>query len=64
MPEPSATPVPDLLRRDFTTDVPNAKYIGNITYLPVGNSEFLYLVTVSPFQLQADVDQRPVRGSW
>ncbi|MGJ3561648.1 IS3 family transposase [Streptomyces sp. INA 01156] len=37
VPEPSATPVPDLLRRDFTASAPNTKYVGDITYLPVGD---------------------------
>jgi transposase InsO family protein len=37
VPEPSATPVPDLLQRDFTAQVPNTKYVGDITYLPIGN---------------------------
>ncbi len=46
VPEPSATPVPDLLRRDFTASGPNLKYVGDITYLPVGDGEFLYLATV------------------
>jgi transposase InsO family protein len=46
VPEPSATPVPDLLRRDFTAVEPNAKYVGDITYLPVGDGQFLYLATV------------------
>ncbi|MFE9223012.1 IS3 family transposase [Streptomyces lavendulae] len=46
VPEPSATPVPDLLGRDFTASAPNTKYVGDITYLPVGDGEFLYLATV------------------
>lgn len=46
IPEPSATPVPDLLRRDFTAAEPNTKYVGDITYLPIGNGQFLYLATV------------------
>ncbi|WP_372516518.1 IS3 family transposase [Streptomyces noursei] len=46
VPEPSATPVPDLLRRDFTASAPNTKYVGDITYLPVGDGESLYLATV------------------
>jgi len=33
VPEPSATPVPDLFRRDFTATAPNTKYVGDITYL-------------------------------
>ncbi|MEV2202413.1 IS3 family transposase [Streptomyces fradiae] len=46
VPEPSATLVPDLFRRDFTARGPNLKYVGDITYLPVGDGEFLYLATV------------------
>ncbi|MFI8187193.1 IS3 family transposase [Actinacidiphila glaucinigra] len=46
VPEASATPVPDLLGRDFTASEPNIKYVGDITYLPVGDGEFLYLATV------------------
>ncbi|WP_316783302.1 IS3 family transposase [Streptomyces sasae] len=46
IPEPSATPVADLLQRDFTAQVPNTKYVGDITYFPVGNGQFLYLATV------------------
>ncbi|WAX82153.1 IS3 family transposase [Streptomyces sp. KMM 9044] len=46
VPEPSATPVPDLLRRDFTASEPNTRYVGDITYLPIGDGQFLYLATV------------------
>ncbi|MEU2718828.1 hypothetical protein [Streptomyces sp. NPDC007205] len=38
-----ATAAPDLIGRDFTAAVPNARYVGDITYLPVGNGQFLYL---------------------
>ncbi|MBS9376414.1 hypothetical protein GON09_005435 [Rhodococcus sp. B50] len=31
VPAPSATPVPDLIRRDFTAKAPNTKYVGDIT---------------------------------
>jgi transposase InsO family protein len=44
--DPDASPVPDLFQRDFTADAPNTKYMGDITYLPVGDGEFLYLATV------------------
>jgi transposase InsO family protein len=44
--EPNATPVPDLLRRDFTAAAPNTRYVGDITYLPIGDGQFLYLATV------------------
>ncbi|MEZ0095229.1 transposase InsO family protein [Streptacidiphilus sp. EB129] len=46
VPEPSATPVPDLFGRDFSAPAPNRKYMGDITYLPVGDGEFLYPATV------------------
>ncbi|MFD6064466.1 IS3 family transposase [Rhodococcus wratislaviensis] len=46
IPAPDAAPVPDLIRRDFTASAPNTRYVGDITYLPVGDGEFLYLATV------------------
>lgn len=38
IPEPSTTPVPDLLRPDFTAAKPNTRYVGDITYLPVSGT--------------------------
>ena len=46
IPEPDAAPVADLIQRDFTADEPNTRYVGDITYLPVGGGTFLYLATV------------------
>ncbi|WP_051856700.1 IS3 family transposase [Streptomyces sp. NRRL B-1347] len=46
VPEPSATPVPDLFKRDFTAPAPSLKYMGDVTYLPVGDGEHLYFATV------------------
>lgn len=46
LPEPSATPVPDLLQHDFTAQEPNTQYVGDITCLPIGNGHFLCLATV------------------
>ena len=46
VPEPSAQKVPDLLKRDFTAPVPNTKYVGDITYLPLADGRNLYLATV------------------
>ena len=46
VPEPANTPVPDLFGRDFTAPRPGVKYMGDITYLPVGDGKFLYLATV------------------
>jgi hypothetical protein len=44
VPEPSDTPVADLFHRDFTALEPGVKYMGDITYLPVGDGKFLYLL--------------------
>ncbi|MEV1175582.1 IS3 family transposase [Nonomuraea sp. NPDC049784] len=46
VPEPSHQRVPDLIKRDFTAPEPNQRYVGDITYLPIGDGEFLYLATV------------------
>ncbi|GII59532.1 transposase [Planotetraspora thailandica] len=46
VPEPSHHKVPDLLKRDFTADEPNRRYVGDITYLPLAEGRFLYLATV------------------
>lgn len=46
VPAKDAPKVPDLLERDFTADAPNRKYVGDITYLPLGDGQFLYLATV------------------
>ncbi|MFG2078705.1 IS3 family transposase [Nonomuraea maritima] len=46
VPEPSHQKVPDLIKRDFTASAPNRRYVGDITYLPVGEGRFLYLATV------------------
>jgi transposase InsO family protein len=46
VPEPSNVPVADLFGRDFTAPRPGVKYMGDITYLPVGDGRFLYLATV------------------
>ncbi|RPK32318.1 Integrase core domain protein [Streptomyces sp. ADI93-02] len=45
VPKPSATPVPDLLRRDFTASESNTKYVGDITYLSIDGGKFCYLAT-------------------
>ncbi|MFD0228131.1 IS3 family transposase [Streptomyces hirsutus] len=41
----TAPPVPNLMMRDFTADVLNTKWCGDITYVAVG-STWLYLATV------------------
>ncbi|WP_375371987.1 IS3 family transposase [Salinispora sp. H7-4] len=46
VPDPAAAKAPDLIGRDFTTPEPNQRYVGDITYLPVGERGFLYLATV------------------
>jgi transposase InsO family protein len=40
-----AGPVPDLVNRDFTADVPGAKMVGDITYIPTWEG-WLFLATV------------------
>ncbi|MFE4717477.1 IS3 family transposase [Streptomyces sp. NPDC056728] len=46
VPDPAASPVPDLFQRDFIATEPGRKYMGDITYLPLAGGEFLYLATV------------------
>ena len=46
IPDPAATKAPDLIGRDFTASQVNQRYVGDITYLPVGERGFLYLATV------------------
>ncbi len=46
VPEPADQKVPDLLKRDFTAVVPNQRYVGDITYLPIATGANLYLATV------------------
>ena len=46
IPEPSGHKVPDLLKRDFTAEAPNRRYVGDITYLPLAGGSNLYLATV------------------
>ena len=36
VPDPAASPVPDLIKRDFTAPAPDTRWVGDITYLPVG----------------------------
>ncbi|WP_157411422.1 IS3 family transposase [Actinoplanes rectilineatus] len=44
--DPAAVKAPDLIGRDFTAPAVNQRYVGDITYLPVGERGFLYLATV------------------
>jgi len=44
--EPSDQKVPDQLKRDFTAQTPNRKYVSDITYLPLASGKNLYLATV------------------
>ncbi|WP_108717362.1 IS3 family transposase [Miniimonas sp. S16] len=46
IPEPSGQKYPDLLRRDFTAERPNERYVGDITYLPLADGTNLYLASV------------------
>jgi transposase InsO family protein len=44
--DPAAAKARDLIGRDFTATQVNTKYVGDITYLPVGGGRFCYLATV------------------
>ncbi len=44
--DPAAGKAPDLIGRDFTAPAVNQRYVGDITYLSVGERGFLYLATV------------------
>ena len=44
--DPADQKVPDLLKRDFTATQINTRYVGDITYLPLGIGGNLYLATV------------------
>jgi transposase InsO family protein len=44
--DPAAAKAPDLIHRDFNAAGVNQRYVGDITYLPVGERGFLYLATV------------------
>jgi transposase InsO family protein len=44
--DPTTANAPDLVGRDFTADAVNTRYVGDITYLPVGGGKFCYLATV------------------
>lgn len=46
IPDQADQKVPDLLGRDFTAPVPNQRYVGDITYLPLADGQNLYLATV------------------
>ena len=46
VPEPADQKVPDLLKRDFTAEAANMRYVGDITYLPLADGSNLYLATV------------------
>jgi len=46
VPDPAAHAVPDLVGRDFTASRPDEKWCGDITYVPVGESGFIYFATV------------------
>lgn len=46
IPDPAAMKAADLIGRDVTAEHPNAKYVGDITYLPVSGAKPLYPATV------------------
>ena len=46
IPDQADAKVPDLIKRDFTAQAPNQRYVGDITYLPIADGSNLYLATV------------------
>lgn len=46
VPDPAAAHIPDLVKRDFTAARPDERWCGDITYVPVGESGFIYFATV------------------
>jgi transposase InsO family protein len=42
VPDPAAPGIPDLVNREFTASRPDEKWCGDITYVPVGVSGFIY----------------------
>ena len=46
IPDQSGRRFPDLLGREFTAVGTNLRYVGDITYLPIGDGSNLYLATV------------------
>jgi transposase InsO family protein len=46
VPDPAASGIPDLVGREFTASRPDERWCGDITYVPVGQSGFVYFATV------------------
>ncbi|MEU1529757.1 DDE-type integrase/transposase/recombinase [Streptomyces fagopyri] len=46
VPDPAASKAQDLIGRDFTAGEPNTKYVGDITYQPIGGGKFCCPATV------------------
>jgi transposase InsO family protein len=46
VPDSGAGQVPDLVKRDFTARRPDEKWCGDLTYVPVGASGFVFLAAV------------------
>ncbi len=42
----TAPKFPDLVKRDFTASAPNCKWVGDMTEIPTGSGQKLYLATV------------------
>ena len=60
IPDPAATKASDLIRRDFTAPAVNQRYVGDITYLPVGERGFLYLATVIDLHSRRSLRPAPI----
>ncbi|MFE5947588.1 IS3 family transposase [Streptomyces sp. NPDC056480] len=48
IPDAAAAKTPDLIKRDFTADTVNSKYVGDIMYLSLEGGTFLYLARHPP----------------
>jgi transposase InsO family protein len=46
VPDPAASGIPDLVKRDFAASRPDEKWCGDITYVPVGAAGFVFFATV------------------
>jgi transposase InsO family protein len=64
VPDPAAAKAPDLIGRDFTAGEINQRYVGDITYLPVGERGFLYLATVIEVASQERCKWRRGAAPW
>lgn len=56
--DPAAAKALDLIRRDFTAEVPNTRYVGDITYLPIVDGHSDIVQGLSPLPCSAGLDSQ------